>query len=112
MLKTSTNNAQAMLKQVIHDSIAKMLHWELCEKLGFNKAEKWYRHKREKVLESENCKVLWNFPIETDKTFENNQPDINVIDKKNKKCILMDPACPFDTRIEKKEEEKCSNYRS
>ena len=87
---------------MIHDNIAKMLHWKLCEKLGFNKAENWYIHKREKVLESENCKVLWNFPIETDKTLENNEPDINV----------FDPACPFDTRIEKKEKEKCSNYRS
>ena len=35
---------------------------------------------------------------------------ISFIDKKNKKCILIDPACTFDTRIEKKEEEKCTNY--
>ena len=29
---------------------------------------------------------------------------------KSKKYLLMDPACPFDTRIEGKEEEKCTNY--
>ena len=23
---------------------------------------------------------------------------------------MIDPACPFDTHIEKKEEEKCTNY--
>ena len=27
-----------------------------------------------------------------------------------KKCLLIDPAYPFDSRIEKKEEEKCNNY--
>ena len=67
-------------------------------------------HKSEKVLESENCKILWDFPVQTDKTLEANRPDITVIDKKNRKCILIDPGCPFDTRIEKKEEEKCTNY--
>ena len=78
-------------------------------KNGFNKAEKWYIHKPKKVLESENCKILWDFPIQTDKTLENSRPDITV-DKKSKKCILIDLACQFDTRIEKKEEEKCTNY--
>ena len=53
---------------------------------------------------------MWDFPIQTDKTLEHDQPDITVIDKKNKKCILIDLACPFDTRIEKKEEEKYTNY--
>ena len=48
------------------------------------------------------------FPY-TDKILEHNQPDITVIDKKSKKCILIDPACPIDPRIEKKEEEKCTN---
>ena len=35
-----------------------MLHWKLCEKWGFNIAEKWYIHKPEKVLKSEDCKIL------------------------------------------------------
>ena len=82
--------AQKQYKQVRHDNKAKMLHWKLCEKWGFNKAEKWYIHKPQKVLESENCKILWGFPIETDKTLEHNRPDITVIDKKNKKCILIE----------------------
>ena len=50
------------------------------------------------------------FPIQTDKTLEHNRPDITVIDKKSEKCLLIDPACPFDTRIEKKEAEKRLNY--
>ena len=102
--------AQKEYKQVRHDNVAKVSHWKLCEKWGFEKSDQWYTHKPEKVLESEECKILWDFPIQTDKTLEYNRPDITVIEKKTKKCLLIDPACPFDTRIEKKEEGKCSNY--
>ena len=87
-----------------------MLHWKLCEKWRFNKAEKWYIHKPEKVLEYEDCKILWDFPIQTDKTIEHDRPDITVIDQKRKECVQIDPACPFDTCIERNEEEKCTDY--
>ena len=50
--------AQKEYKQVRHDNVAKMLHWKLCEKWGFNKVEEWYIHKPEKVLESEDCKIM------------------------------------------------------
>ena len=53
---------------------------------------------------------MWDFPIQADKTLEHNRPDITAVDKKSKKYLLIDPACPFDTHIEKKEEEKCTNY--
>ena len=49
------------------------------------------------------------FPIQTDKTLEYNRPDITFIDKKSKKCLLIDPACSFDAHIGKKEEEKSTN---
>ena len=84
--------AEKEYKQVRYDNVAKMLHWQLYEKWGFNEAEKRYIRKPEKVLESENCKILWNFPIQTDKSLEHNRPDITVIDRKSKKCILIDPA--------------------
>ena len=51
-----------------------------------------------------------DFPIQTDKALEHNRLDITLIDKKSKKCLVIDPAFPFDTRIEKKKEEKCANY--
>ena len=52
---------------------------------------------------------MWDFPTQTDKTLEHNRSDITVINKKSKKCILIDPACPFDTCIPKKEK-KGTNY--
>ena len=36
--------------QVKHNNVTKMIHWKLCEKWGFQKAEKWYVHKPEKSL--------------------------------------------------------------
>ena len=76
---------QKKYKQVRHNNVAKMLHWKLYKKWGFNKAEKCYIHIPGKVLESEylrSCWILWDFPIQSDKTLEHNPPDITVIDKK------------------------------
>ena len=53
---------------------------------------------------------MWVFPVQTNKFLEHNRPDITVIDKKSKKYLLIDLACLFDTRIKRKEEEKCTNY--
>ena len=97
-------------KEMIHDNVTKMLYWKLREKWGFNKAEKWYIHKPDKVLESEESKILWGFPIQTDKNLEHNRPDVTVIDNKSKKFPLIDTTCLSDTRIEKKEEEKCTDH--
>ena len=36
--------------------------------------------------------------------------DITFIDRKCKKCSVIDPAYPFDTCIKMKEEEKCTSY--
>ena len=67
-----------------HDQEARMIHWKLCEKWGFERGEMWYTHNAEKVLESNSCKILWDFSIQTDKKLKHNKPDITVIDKVNK----------------------------
>ena len=102
--------AQNEYKKWRHDQVARMIHWKLCEKWGFERGEMWYTHNAEKVLESDVCKILWDFSIQTDKKLNHNKPDITVIDKVNKTCLIIDPSCPFDSRIVVKEEEKLSNY--
>ena len=52
------NLAQKEYKNLRHDNVAKVIHWKLCEKWGFGKTEKWYTHHPERVLESEDCKIL------------------------------------------------------
>ena len=55
-------------------------------------------------------KILWDFSIQTEQKIEHNRLDITVIDKKEKLCFVIDVACPFDTRIQKKEKEKVDAY--
>ena len=70
-----------------------------------------HTHNAEKVLESDFCKIMWDFSFQTDKKLNHNKPDtITVIDKVNKTCLIIDPSCPFDYRKVVKEEEQLSNY--
>lgn len=76
--------------------------WKLCEKWKFNRADKWYLHQPEKVLELDQGKILWDFPVQTDKQIEHNRPDITVMEKINKIYQLTELG-PVDTRVEKEE---------
>lgn len=67
-------------------------------------------YQSEKILVSEECKILWDFPIQTDKQLEHNRPEITVTEKRNKLWQFIDPSCPFDFHTEKKEEEMCTSY--
>ena len=46
------------------------------------------------------------FTIQTDKRMPHNRPDIVVVDKSERICHVIDVACPCDSRIALKEEEK------
>ena len=103
--------AQKQYKLWRHDQVAKIIHWKLCEKFEFERGERWYDHQPEAVLENEKCKILWDFSIQTDHKLEHNKPDIVVVDKSNYSALIIDIACPFDTRVEKKETEKIDYYQ-
>ena len=49
---------QKEYKQVRHDHVTNVIHRKLCKKWVFEKSDQWYTHKPEKVLESEECKIL------------------------------------------------------
>ena len=98
--------AQNHYKNWRHDKIAQILHWKLCQLYCFDYSEKWYDHKTEKVLENDDVKILMDFKIQTDKVLEHSRPDITIHKKAKKECTLVDVACPFDTRLKEKEEEK------
>ena len=55
------------------------------------------------MYESTNHKLLWDFKIQTDNKIEHNKPDIVVLDKIERKCLIIDVACPFDIRDLKRE---------
>ena len=71
--KTSTNEYKRR-----HGSV----HWQFCEKLGFNRARLWYEH----------------------------EPDIVVVDKVKKEIMIIDVAIPTDTKVCDKKQEKIEKY--
>ena len=63
------------------------------------------------MYESTNNKLLWDLKIQTDNKVEHNKPDIVVLYKIERKCMIIDVICPFDIRVKDKEKEKIENYQ-
>ena len=95
----------------MHDNLGKIVHWKLARKCNFEAGVKWYEHEPESVLESEDCKILWDFSIQTNHVIEARRPDLVVVDKKRRTCEIIDFAVPEDSWIEEKEKEKIEKYR-
>ena len=93
-----------------HDSVGRYVHWQFCEKLGFNRARLWYEHKPESVIENANFKILWDFIIQCDHMIEAKRPAIVVVDKVKKETMIIDVATPGDARVCDKEREKIDKY--
>ena len=94
-----------------HDKVAATLHWSLCKQFGFVRAEKWYDHRAEKVLENEEFKLLWDYDIKTDKVIKERRPDLVIVKKKARQALIVDVAIPGDSRVAMKELEKKMKYR-
>ena len=57
-------------------------------------------------------KLLWDFfKIQTDNKVEQNKPDIVNVEEIQRKCLIIDVARPFDTRVKGKEKEEIENYQ-
>ena len=93
-----------------HDRVAQVIHWDLSEKCGFQTTASWYDHKPDPVCDSEKYKLLWDFKIQTDQRMDHDKPDIVFLNKEERPCLIIDVACPFDTRVLSKEKEKIENY--
>ena len=61
------------------------------------------------MCESTNNKLLWDFKIQTDKKIEHNKPDIVILDKIERKFLIIDVACSLDIGVKGKE--KNENYQ-
>ena len=54
--------------------------------------------------------MLWNINVQCDNVIEARRPDVIVIDKKERKGIIIDIAVPTDVRVGEKEKEKVEKY--
>ena len=43
--------------------VGKVIHWELCKELKFDRSTKWYMYKPDSIMVNERHKILWNFEI-------------------------------------------------
>ena len=94
-----------------HDTVAKALHWSLCNKYQITCNNKWYEHQPDNVIENDRVKILWDHAIRTDRVIRAHRPDLTLIDKVNRKVALIDVSIPWDSRVEEKEREKIEKYQ-
>ena len=95
-----------------HDNVAKKVHWDLCKKNGLEYTEKWYEHVPEGAVENEKVKVLWDINVQCDSVIEARRSDIILIDKKERKGIIIDIAVTADVRVGKKKGRKWKSART
>jgi hypothetical protein len=95
---------------VRHDRVGALIHWALARKWNFATPDKYYHHVPEKILESHECKILWDFSIRTDKTVKSQRPDMIIVLKNEKLCFVLDFAIPWDVRVKNKMQEKREKY--
>ena len=85
-----------------HDSVAKSVHWKLCEKHNFERKEKRYKHCPEGVVEDDDVKLIWDINIQCENVMEVKRPNLILVDKKAKLyIIIIDVAIPGSKEIEK-----------
>ena len=86
------------------------IHWALCKKYAVKACERWYQHEVESVIENDIVKILWDAYIQQDGQIEHRRPDIAVMEKNTKKCLIIDVACLVDNNLILKRNEKLDNY--
>ena len=87
-----------------HDNVTKEVLLDLCMKNGLKYTEKWYEHVPKGAVENEEVK-MWDINVQCDNVLEARRPNI-LIDKKERKGIIIDIAVLADLGVEEKERRK------
>ena len=97
-----------------HNNAAAYLHWSICKDHDIEITDKWYEHEPETVTHNKdnNITIMWDMPVNTDRTITANRPDIIVKDSVNSTCKLIDMTVPSDRNIALKETEKNANTKT
>ena len=86
-----------------HDKAAAYLHWNICQDHDIAVIDK-----PESVTHNKDSKstIMWDMPVNADRTITANRPDIITKDSVNSTCKLIDMSIPSDRNIALKEIEK------
>ena len=82
---------------------------ETCEKHDFQRAQQWFEHESDGVIENKG--ILWDFTIQCDTKIEARRPDIVLIDKTIKEVKIVDVTISGDERVNKREVGKIKKYK-
>ena len=91
--------------------MARIIHWELSKENDLPHANKWHEHVPDRVVESDEGKLLYDFTIQTYHVIEHRRPDIVFLDKQQGQCHITDIVVPWDARMEQKGKEKLEKYQ-
>ena len=94
-----------------HDNLCRCIRWRLCEKHGFQRAQQWYEHELDRIIENKGYKILWDFMIQCDAKIEARRPGIIVIDKTKKEVKFIDVIIPGDVRVNGRKVGKIEKYK-
>ena len=95
-----------------HDTVAKLVNAKMCEEHNLERKKKWYEHCTEGAVEDDDVELIWGINIQCDNDIEARRPDLILVDKKVKSCVIINVATPGDCRIREKEIKKIENYQN
>ena len=80
-----------------HNNVTLIVYRAICAENSKN----WWVEP-EKVVRNDHAKIIWNFPIQTDKHLLHNQPNIVLINYKEQTGLIIDISVPKDENIRDK----------
>ena len=83
-----------------HNQVAGIVYRNICTEYGLEVPILEWKTPP-KVVENDWARILWDLQIQTDKLVLANQPDIMLIEKEQRKAVLIDVAIPCDSNIRK-----------
>ncbi|RVE46395.1 hypothetical protein evm_008929 [Chilo suppressalis] len=94
-----------------HNQVARIIHQQLALKYNLLASEvPYYRYAPEQVLENSHATLYWDRSIITDRTIVANKPDIVLIDRHERRAVVVDVAVPHDDNLVKAEKDKENKY--
>ncbi|XP_063619204.1 uncharacterized protein LOC134792018 [Cydia splendana] len=94
-----------------HNLVARIIHQQLALLYGLVDREvPYYKYLPAPVLENGHATLYWDRSIITDRTIVANKPDIVIIDRSQRRAVLVDITIPHDENLVKAEKDKSSKY--
>ena len=75
-----------------HNNVASIIYRAICAEYDLEHSNDWWVEP-EKVVRNDYVKILWDFPIQTDKHLLHNRPDIMLINYKEQTGLIIDMQC-------------------